>query len=142
MLFRSQAIWHRDLGVRVSTTQLEQKTWIQNQQTLNYTITTAAWTADFPDPVTFLGLFAGGSAYNWTGWSDATYDRLMSEAAGNVTAAARLELFQRAEATLLESAPIAPLFFGAQTYLIDPAVRGWTPSPLVFRRLQNLELRE
>jgi oligopeptide transport system substrate-binding protein len=137
-----QAVWQRDLGVRISITQLEQKTWIQNQQTLNYTMTTAAWTADFPDPVTFLGLFAGGSAYNWTGWSDATYDGLMSEAAGNVTAAARLELFQRAEARLLESAPIAPLFFGAQTYLIDPAVKGWTPSPLVFRRLQNIELRE
>jgi oligopeptide transport system substrate-binding protein len=137
-----QAIWQRDLGVRTSITQLEQKTWIQNQQSLNYTITTAAWTADFPDPVTFLGLFTGGGAYNWTGWSDAAYDQLLREAAGNVTAKARLELFQRAEARLLESAPIAPLFFGAQTYLIDPAVKGWSPAPLVFRRLQNVGLRE
>jgi oligopeptide transport system substrate-binding protein len=137
-----QAIWQRDLGVRTTITQLEQKTWIQNQQSLNYTVTTAAWTADFPDPVTFLGLFAAGSAYNWTGWSDATFDQLMREAAGNVPPATRLELFQRAEAQLLESAPIAPLDFGAQTYLIDPAVKGWTPAPLVFRRFQNIELRE
>lgn len=137
-----QAIWQRDLGVRTSITQLEQKTWIQNQQSLNYTVTTASWTADFPDPVTFLGLFSSGSAYNWTGWSDDSYDRLIREAAGHIAPAARSELFQRAEARLLESAPIAPLYFGAQTYLIDPAVKGWTPSPLVFRRLQNVELRE
>ena len=26
--------------------------------------------------------------------------------------------------------------------VIDPAVKGWTPSPLVFRRLQRVELRE
>lgn len=137
-----QAIWQRDLGVRTAITQLEQKTWIQNQQSLNYTLTTAAWTADFPDPVTFLGLFAAGSAYNWTGWSDEAYDRLMREAAGQVTPTERLALLQRAEARLLASAPIAPLYFGAQTYLLHPAVKGWTPAPLVFRRLQAIELRE
>ena len=73
-----QAIWQRELGVRITIAQVEQKTWIQNQQTLNYAISTAAWTADFPDPVTFLGLFTGDSSYNWTGWKNPAYDHLLS----------------------------------------------------------------
>jgi oligopeptide transport system substrate-binding protein len=136
-----QAIWLRDLGLRTTISQVEQKTWVQNQQSLNYAISTAAWTADFPDPVTFLGLFAGDSSYNWTGWKHADYDRLLAQAARTADAAARFELLQQAEAVLLESAPVAPVYLGAQTYLIDPAVKNWEPAPLVFRRLQRVELR-
>jgi len=136
-----QAAWQRELGLRTTVSQLEQKTWIQNQQTLNYGISTAAWTADFPDPITFLGLFAADSAYNWTGWRSPDYEKLLATAALTPDPSQRLEILQRAEAVLLDEAPIAPLHYGAQTYLIDPAVHGWDPAPLVFRRYQIVELR-
>ncbi|MEO5960424.1 MAG: peptide ABC transporter substrate-binding protein [Opitutaceae bacterium] len=136
-----QAVWQRELGVRIAISPLEQKTWIQNQQTLNYAIATAAWTADFPDAVTFLGLFTANSAYNWTGWKEARYDALLDTAATTADLAQRHQIFQRAEALLLQEAPVAPLYFGAQTYLIHPAVKGWEPAPLVFRRFQLISLQ-
>ena len=136
-----QAMWQRDLGFRTTVSALEQKTWIQNQQTVNYGISTAAWTADFPDPVNFLGMFTENSAYNWTGWKNAGYDKLMDTAAATADAKQRFELFQQAEALLLGEAPVTPLFFGAQTYLVHPAVKGWEPAPLVFRRFQLVELK-
>jgi len=135
-----QATWQRELGVRVSLNQAEQKIWIQNQQTLNYAISTAAWTADFPDPVTFLGLFTSDSSYNWTGWKSPAYDRLLAAAAVTTDLQKRYEIFQQAEQVLLDEMPITPLHFGAQTYLIHPAVQGWVPSPLVFRRYQQVSL--
>lgn len=136
-----QAMWQRDLGVKTTITQLEQKTWIQNQQTLNYGISTGAWTADFPDPVTFLGLFTANSAYNWTGWKHEGFDRLMETAADTADARQRYEVLQQAELLLLQESPIAPLYSGAQTYLLHPAVKGWEPAPLVFRRFQIVELK-
>lgn len=136
-----QAMWRRELGVEVTISQVEQKTWIQNQQTLNYGVAMSAWTADFPDPVTFLGLFTGDSSYNWTGWNDADYNRLLAQAATTADPARRLGELRQAESRLLDQAPVAPLFFGAQTYLIDPAVKGWTPAPLVFRRFQLVSLQ-
>lgn len=135
-----QASWRRDLGVRTTISQVEQKTWIQNQQTLNYGISTAAWTADFPDPVTFLGLFTADSSYNWTGWKNSGYEKLMDTAAAASDAKQRYEILQQAEALLLQEAPVSPIYFGAQTYLIHPAVKGWTPAPLVFRRYQIVRL--
>ena len=136
-----QQMWQRELGIRTTISQLEQKTWIQNMQTLNYGISTAAWTADFPDPVTFLGMFTENSAYNWTGWKHPDYEKALAAAATTADPQARYELLQQAEALLLTESPIAPLHFGAQTYLIDPAVKGWEPAPLVFRRFQLVELK-
>lgn len=136
-----QAMWQRDLGLRTTISQLEQKTWIQNQQSLNYGISTAAWTADFPDPVTFLGMFTSNSAYNWTGWNHPDYETLLKRAESMAVPQARYEVLQEAETLLLRESPVAPIHYGAQTYLIHPAVKGWEPAPLIFRRLQIVELK-
>jgi len=125
-----QAAWRKELGVTLTITPLEQKTWVQNQQTLNYALSGAGWIGDFVDPVTFLGLFVSGGGNNWTGWTDAGFDDLLARAARTADPAARFEFFQQAEARLLEQAPVAPLFFGVRNYLIHPAVQGWEPSLL------------
>lgn len=128
------------IGVRVSLAPFEQKTWLQNQQSLAYTIVFSAWVGDFADPATFLDLFAGGGGNNWTGWADAEYDRWLQEASRLTDSNARFALFQRAEARLLAQAPITPLFFGARTYLINPAVKNWEPALLGFHRYQFVRL--
>ena len=137
-----QAIWQRELGVRVVLAPTEPKTWIENQKTLAYTVSLAGWTADFPDPVTFLGLFAGDSTYNWTGWKNAAYDDLLARAGRAADPTARADLLQQAEQLLLTEAPIAPVHYGAQTYLVRPEVKGWEPASLVFRRFQRLYLEK
>lgn len=135
-----QAMWGRELGIRVTLATLEQKTWLQNQQTLNYTVSTAGWAGDFLDPVTFLDLFVTGGGNNWTGWGDPAYDGLIDAAAREADPGARLEIFQRAEALLLEQGPVAPLYFGAHSYLILPSVRGWTPALLGYHRYAYVRL--
>lgn len=137
-----QAMWKTTLGVEAAISQAEQKIWIQNQQTLNYTVCLSAWTADFPDPVSFLELFLDGGSYNWTGWTSARYDELLAQAAVTGNEAQRFALLHDAETLLLNEAPIAPLYFGAQTYLLHPSVKGWTPAPLGFRRFQLISLAE
>jgi oligopeptide transport system substrate-binding protein len=135
-----QAMWQRDLGVRVAITALEQKTALQNEQSLNYSISFSGWAGDFADPATFLELFLKDGGNNWTGWGDATFDRLVRQAAGELNATRRFEHFQQAEALLLESAPIAPIYFGARVYAIHPAVKGWEPALLGFHRYQLVRL--
>lgn len=137
-----QAMWQQEIGVRIVIAPSEQKTWLQNQQTRNYAIAISSWVADIPDPGNFLGLFVTDGGYNWTGWADGSYDQLLAEAAPVSDSAQRGELYQRAESLLLEAAPIAPIFFGAQTYLLDPAVKGWPPAPLGFRRYQLVHLEK
>ena len=137
-----QATWQRELGLRITITQTEQKTWLQNQQTLAYAISFSSWIGDFPDPANFLGLFVTGGGYNWTGWSNRDFDRLLADADGAASDVQRHESLQKAEAVLLDAAPLAPLFHGAQTYLLHPAVKGWPPALLGTRRYQAVRLGE
>jgi len=137
-----QAMWKAQLGIEVSITQLEQKTWIQRQQTGDYQLCLSAWTADYPDPLTFLELFLSDSPYNWTGWASRDYDALLTRAAHTSDPAARFALLREAEALLLDEAPIAPLYFGAETRLIHPSIKNWTSAPLGFRRFQLLQFAD
>jgi oligopeptide transport system substrate-binding protein len=134
-----QAQWKKELGVNLTITPLEQKTWVQNQQTLNYTLSGAGWIGDFVDPVTFLDLFVSGGGNNWTGWASPAYDDLIRHAAADPVA--RLDYFQQAEALLLEQAPVAPVYFGVRAYLIHPAVRGWEPSLLGLHQYKKVYLQ-
>ena len=136
-----QAQWKKELGVNLTITPLEQKTWVQNQQTLNYTLSGAGWIGDFVDPVTFLDLFVSGGGNNWTGWTSPAYDGLIRQAAVTADPAARREFFQQAEALLLEQAPVAPVYFGVRAYLIHPAVRGWEPTLLGLHQYKKVYLQ-
>ena len=136
-----QAMWSRELGVHVSIAPFEQKTWLQNQQTLTYTIALGGWAGDFADPATFLELFVSGGGNNWTGWADPDYDRLIDAAAQTLDPDARYDAFQQAEARLLERAPITPLYFGARTYLIRPEVKHWPSALLGFHRYQFVQVQ-
>jgi oligopeptide transport system substrate-binding protein len=136
-----QAMWQRELGVKISIEPLEQKTLFQNQQNLAYTTASMGWSADFPDPYNFLEIFRSDNGNNTTGWRNPAYDKLLDEANASTNREKRFELLQRAESLLLEEAPIAPLFYGSRTYLIHPAVRNWQPSPLGLNRYQEVKLQ-
>jgi oligopeptide transport system substrate-binding protein len=135
-----QAMWKRELGIDLALVQLEQKTWLQNQQSKNYTISTSRWIGDFVDPVTYLEVHQTGGGYNFNGWSDPRYDDLLRQAARAPNAASRHELYQQAEALLLDAAPSVPLFFGARLYLMQPGVRNWSPALLGLHRYGEVQL--
>ncbi|HTX64731.1 MAG TPA: peptide ABC transporter substrate-binding protein [Opitutaceae bacterium] len=135
-----QAMWLRELGVHITIAPLEERTLFQDQRTRNYTIAFSAWLADYADPSTFLDTMVTDCGNNWAGWSDPAYDRLIAAAESTADNARRYELFQQAEAILLDQAPLIPLFNGEQSYLVRPDVRHWHPSPLSFQRFQDVWL--
>jgi oligopeptide transport system substrate-binding protein len=137
-----QAMWQRELGVNITIEPSEQKTWLQNQQSMAHTAATLAWNGDFADPVTFLALLTTGNGNNWTGWSNREYDALLEQAANTADPHARFETMQKAESLMLDAAPVAPLFYKAKNYLIHPAVKNWEPSPLGLHRYQLIRLEK
>jgi oligopeptide transport system substrate-binding protein len=140
MLEAIQAMWLKELGIRISIAQIEQKTLFQNQQDRNYTISFSAWTADYPDPLTFLGTMVTGGGNNWAGWSNREFDRLIADASATSDNTQRLELFQKAEALMLGEAPLIPIFYQPQVYAISPAVHGWTTNVVGFHEFNRMWL--
>jgi oligopeptide transport system substrate-binding protein len=135
-----QQMWERELGVKATLVAIEQKTWIQNQSSQAYQISSARWVGDYVDADTFLSLWLTGGGNNWTGWGDAAYDQLVTEAARTLDAEKRHALQRDAEARLLGTGPIIPIYHGARVFLIDPTVKGWTPNLLGAHRYQFISL--
>jgi oligopeptide transport system substrate-binding protein len=135
-----QQMWRRELGIEVVIVNQDFRVYLDNQRTLAYQISRSRWVGDYDDPSTFLYMFKSDSGNNQTGWSNKAYDRLNDEADRASDPAARYALLQRAEAILLDDAPIAPVYYGARTYLIQPFVRDWEPSLLGIHRYQYVGL--
>jgi len=136
-----QQMWHRELGIDVTLANQDFRVYLDNMRTLSYQISRSRWVADYNDPSTYLDLFKSDSASNWTGWSNADYDRLNDEANRTLDPAQRYALLQKAEAVLLDDGPIIPIFFGSRTYLMRPYVTGWVPSLLGIHRYQYVGLK-
>jgi oligopeptide transport system substrate-binding protein len=90
-----------------------------------YQIYRSTWIGDYIDPNSFLDLWITGGTNNVTGWSNPEYDRLIAEAGQSSDQTTRYAAFHKAEAILLEEAPILPVFFYTQAFLMRPSVKGW-----------------
>lgn len=125
------ALWEERLGVTTTLVQEEFRVLLDRVRGGTATqVWRASWIADYDDPVSFLGILAGNSPVNGTGWSDPEYDRLLADAAHARDAAGRMALLAAAEARALAAAPVMPLYFYVSKKLVKPWVRGVTDNPL------------
>jgi oligopeptide transport system substrate-binding protein len=125
-----QQMWRAKLGVDARLVNQEWKVYLDSQTTMNYQICRGAWIGDYVDPNTFLDMWVTGGGNNQTGWSNPEYDRLIAQAAATVDPQQRLEVFQKAEAILMDEMPIIPVYFYTRVGLRRPEVKGWYPTIL------------
>ena len=125
-----QQMWKINLGIDVQLVNEEWKVYLDSQHTLNYQVCRAAWIADYVDPNSFLDMWLTGGGNNDTGWSNADYDRLIAEASRESDPEQRMEIFQQAEAILLDEVPVIPIYFYTRVGLRRPEVKGWHPNIL------------
>ncbi len=125
-----QEMWRRELGIEVELRNLEWKVYLSAMHKGDYQIGRGAWVGDYNDPNTFLEMLQTGNGLNQARWSDPEYDRLLGLAAREVDPVRRHGHFQAAEALLVREAPVIPVAFGRNKFLISPHVRGWHPTLL------------
>ena len=125
-----QEMWRRQLGVEVQLTNMDNTSVLAARRTGSFQILRSVWTSDYVDPQSFLGIWTSDSGNNYTGWSDAAYDDLIRQAGATADNARRFTLLAQAEARLLASAPMIPVYHYTHVFAIHPSVRGWSPTLL------------
>jgi len=125
-----QQMWRQNLNVAATLVNQEEKVYFDSRRQMNYQVIRSTWIGDYVDPNSFLDLWVTNGTNNQTGWSNPDYDRLIAEASQTGDQAARYAAFQKAEAILLEDAPILPVYFYTHAFLIRPSVKGWYPTIL------------
>jgi oligopeptide transport system substrate-binding protein len=136
-----QEMWRRNLGVEITLHNEEWKTYMDDQNTMNYQVQRAGWIADYLDPHVFLDLWETGNGNNVTGWGNPEYDRLLHASLNAKTNEERYEIYQKMEKILVDELPIMPIFFYTQPRLISPKVIGYYTTPLDNYPWQYVDLK-
>ena len=131
-----QAMWQRNLGIRVGITNQDWQVYLSTQSNLEYDISRAGWIGDYLDPISFLDMWMTGHGMNQTGWSNEEFDALIQAATREGDAETRLDILHRAESLMMEESPIAPIYIYTRIFLLDPRVKGWHPKMIDFRPMK------
>ena len=102
----------------------------------------SGWVADYADPQNFLDiLFHSKSPENHSQYANPDVDRLLERARGERDGAARMRLFQEAEAQILRDAPWVPLWHSKRHMLVKPYVQGYVSPPLAMPWLRFITMK-
>lgn len=108
-----------------------------------------AWSADYPDPLTFLSLFYGKlvpanpaekSFTNTARFKNAAFDAKLEEAMKEPDMAKRFALFRDADQILLDEAAFMPIFYDENDRLMQKNVRNFPANAMEYRDLTRVYL--
>jgi len=108
-----------------------------------------SWTADYPDPETFLTLFYGKhvpsnssekSFINYTRFKNNRFDSLFEASFAETDKIKRYALLSKAEQIVLDEAPFMPIFYDENFRLEQLNVRNFPENPMNFMDLTQVYL--
>jgi oligopeptide transport system substrate-binding protein len=138
-----QSMWQRNLGVVVRLENQEWKVYLKRLQSDPPGIFRLGWGADYPDPDNFMKLFTATSGNNNTRWKNPKYDQLVEQAAREFDVKKRVQLYEAAQRILCETElPIMPLFWEAESTLLNPHFTGLEFSSMARMNLKNVRTAE
>ena len=114
-------------GVTVKLQPMPKAEYLSNVTSDSYDMALTDWVPDYDDPMTFFTLWTTEGCSIAEHWSNADYDKIISECTTGSLAAdysTRWNALYDAEKILLDNAVIAPLYTDANAVLISPNVTG------------------
>ncbi|NNJ12405.1 peptide ABC transporter substrate-binding protein [Chloroflexales bacterium ZM16-3] len=124
-------MWQEQLGAKIKIEQLEPTGYVESVRSGGRgNLFFWEWCADYPDPSAFAStLFGSGSPQNIGRYHNADLDGLLSQAEAESDPARRVELYQRAEALIVDDAAAIFLNHRVDAMLVSPAVHGLVRAP-------------
>ncbi|MBQ6759150.1 MAG: hypothetical protein IJP42_08765, partial [Selenomonadaceae bacterium] len=114
-------------GVKINLQPMPKAEYLSNVTSNSYDLALVGWAPDYNDPMTFLTLWTTSGCEIAEHWSNADYDKIISDCSTGSLAEdydARWKAMYDAEKILLDNAVIAPLYTDANAVLISPNVEG------------------
>jgi oligopeptide transport system substrate-binding protein len=135
-----------NLGVHISIQQTDDASFFNtiDDPTKNpYQMFDVGWSADYVDPQNFIDiLFRSNSSQNWSNYSNPAVVKLLDQAAVEADQATRFKLYQQAEQTILQDAPMIPYAHSQQYWLTKAYVKGMVYPPIIIPRLKYVSIQK
>ncbi|MCQ9210287.1 peptide ABC transporter substrate-binding protein [Granulicatella seriolae] len=125
-------------GVTFNLQPVPLKNRLELQRADDFDIFYGTWTPDYQDPVNFLQQYTTNGGINFANYSNPAYDEAVSQVQNNLAndPSARWNKMLEAEKIVMDDAIVAPIYQGAQSYLLADNVTGLEVLP--FGRSINL----
>ena len=92
-----------------------------------------SWYQDYPDPQNWLSTYwTCDSSLNRVGYCNEEFDALTAQGDTTIDPAERMPFYEQAGQALVEDLPNGFLYNPTGTFIVNPAVTGYTPSPSEF----------
>lgn len=128
-----QEQWRTNLGVEVEPVGLEWSSYLTRLNEDPFDIFRLGWGADYPHPNNFLtDLFTCTSGNNNMQYCNTAFDDAMRQAAVEPDLAKQVEIYNAAQAMLVDDAPVIFISWGQRFSLIKPWVHGLQATPQDF----------
>ena len=124
-----QYMWQKNLGIDVTLVNQEWAVLQETKRLGNFSIAKGGWFGDYQDPMAMLEIMTSSNSINTTGWSNPSYDALI-EAAKIESGQKRFESLYEAQAILMADAPIMPIFYHTDQFMVADHVKNYEKTAL------------
>jgi len=120
-----------NLGVDVALEPLDRDTYFSRLESGDFQMAgPLGWTADYPDPSDWFGLFETSSSRNFSFYQNKQYDSFVRVAGGDLQPDRRDQEYKQAQKMLVNDGPVAFLAQPVSWNLVKPWVSGVTTTPI------------
>ena len=125
-------MWQQNLGVKITIENLEPDKYLDLVNSGQHgQIFSGGWCADYPDPENFADiLFHTGSQQNTGNYSNPALDAVLDQARVEQDVTKRIQLYQQAEQTIVQDAPVLFISHDLSYMLVKPYVKGFVLTPI------------
>lgn len=135
------SMW-KPLGVDVDLVNTEVKVHYADLRQGSFEVARAGWLADYNDPDNFLNLLKGGVEMNYGQWTNAAFDKLLTDANADTDMAARAKLLKQAEKVAMDDTAAIPIYFYASRSVVSPKITGYEDNAFDIHRTRWLTKAE
>ncbi|MGH7386131.1 MAG: ABC transporter substrate-binding protein [Candidatus Rokuibacteriota bacterium] len=128
------------IGVKVRIQLYEQATWHKKRNTGDFQMYDEGWVADLDPDETIYPEWVTGKPWNFVGYSNTEFDKLVSEAQFEANVAKRKALYDKADLLLARDAPCAFIAHFKVFKALSRKVRGFTYIPADSMRFHAVHL--
>jgi oligopeptide transport system substrate-binding protein len=125
-------MWEQNLGVKITVENLDPDRYYDLLNSGQHgQIFDGGWCADYPDPENFADvLFHSEAQQNLGHYSNPALDAILAQARVEQNVTHRIELYQQAEAMIVQDAPALFTVHGISYVLVKPYVKGYVLTPI------------